>query len=230
METIWAQRVDSCRTTLLSLLIFVVMISTSAKLEQLINTLPVRRTNIEGTKREEFEWNQVGQLRTSLRCFEIVLLRFLSGKVQRNRWIRKKCRWRKNTFEVGHAEYEEKGEKQRRADLCFGTFQSEGARLFWSMISRIHVESHPILCWKFCYVFHRVLREGHRHVSTWKSILSLDAKAWHSRSSVKYCLMNFSRLGRSRFALIYYLFRTTESVLGEHQSTFKVSKMCLRFV
>lgn len=50
-------------------------------------------------------------------------------------------------------------------DLCFGTFQLEGARLFWSMISRIHVESHPILCWKFLYVFHRLLREGHRYVS-----------------------------------------------------------------
>ena len=50
-------------------------------------------------------------------------------------------------------------------DLGHGTMQLEGARLFWSMMTRIHVESHPIVCWKFCYVLHRLLREGHRHVS-----------------------------------------------------------------
>ncbi len=49
-------------------------------------------------------------------------------------------------------------------DLILGTFRLEGSRLFWSMIIRIRVESHPIVCWKFCYVIHRLLRDGHQHV------------------------------------------------------------------
>lgn len=40
----------------------------------------------------------------------------------------------------------------------------EGARLFWSMMTRLQLESHPIVCWKFCYVIHRLLRDGHKHV------------------------------------------------------------------
>ena len=49
-------------------------------------------------------------------------------------------------------------------DLILGTFRLEGARLFWSMMTRLQLESHPIVCWKFCYVMHRVLRDGHKHV------------------------------------------------------------------
>jgi hypothetical protein len=52
------------------------------------------------------------------------------------------------------------------SDLILGTFRLEGARLFWSMMTRLQLESHPIVCWKFCYVMHRVLRDGHRHVSS----------------------------------------------------------------
>ena len=50
-------------------------------------------------------------------------------------------------------------------DLILGTFRQEGARLFWSMMTRLQLESHPIVCWKFCYVMHRVLRDGHKNVS-----------------------------------------------------------------
>ena len=38
------------------------MISTTDKLEQLIAILPIRKTIVEGNKRDEFEWNQVGRL------------------------------------------------------------------------------------------------------------------------------------------------------------------------
>ncbi|CAF4355807.1 unnamed protein product, partial [Rotaria sordida] len=49
--------------------------------------------------------------------------------------------------------------------LILGTFRLEGARLFWSMMIRLQLESHPIVCWKFCYVIHRLLRDGHKNVS-----------------------------------------------------------------
>jgi huntingtin interacting protein 1 len=52
----------------------------------------------------------------------------------------------------------------RILDLIIGTFRLEGTRLFWSMVIRIHIESHPIVSWKFCYVIHRILRDGHTNV------------------------------------------------------------------
>ncbi|CAF1321791.1 unnamed protein product [Didymodactylos carnosus] len=49
-------------------------------------------------------------------------------------------------------------------NLILGTFRLEGAKLFWSMCTKLQLESHPIVCWKFCYVIHRLLRDGHKHV------------------------------------------------------------------
>ncbi|CAF1396130.1 unnamed protein product [Adineta steineri] len=49
-------------------------------------------------------------------------------------------------------------------NLILGTFRLEGGRLFWAMMTRLQLESHPIVCWKFCYVMHRILRDGHKHV------------------------------------------------------------------
>ena len=53
-------------------------------------------------------------------------------------------------------------------DLILGTFRIEGAQLFWTMMTRLQLESHPIVCWKFCYVIHRILRDGHKNVSDYR--------------------------------------------------------------
>ena len=39
------------------------------------------------------------------------------------------------------------------------------------MIIRLQTDSHPITCWKFCYVIHRLLKDGHRHVSHLKKTI-----------------------------------------------------------
>ncbi|CAF3807694.1 unnamed protein product [Rotaria sp. Silwood1] len=70
--------------------------------------------------------------------------------------------WQSATKAINNVESPAK-EKHVR-NLILGTFRLEGARLFWSMMTRLQLESHPIVCWKFCYVIHRLLRDGHKHV------------------------------------------------------------------
>ncbi|GJQ85262.1 putative actin binding protein [Trypoxylus dichotomus] len=42
-----------------------------------------------------------------------------------------------------------------------GTFQQQGAHIFWSISLRLPTLEDRIVAWKFCHVLHKVLREGH---------------------------------------------------------------------
>ncbi len=46
-----------------------------------------------------------------------------------------------------------------------GTHTEKGAGTFWDNVSRLPLEGNPIVAWKFCHVFHKLMREGHSHVS-----------------------------------------------------------------
>ncbi|CAF3309074.1 unnamed protein product [Rotaria socialis] len=70
--------------------------------------------------------------------------------------------WQSATKAVNNIEAAPK-EKHIR-NLILGTFRLEGSRLFWSMMIRVNIGSHPVTSWKFCYVIHRLLRDGHKHV------------------------------------------------------------------
>lgn len=48
-----------------------------------------------------------------------------------------------------------------------GTHHEKGAQTFWSVVNRLPLSSNAMLCWKFCHVFHKVLRDGHPNVSPW---------------------------------------------------------------
>ncbi|CAF0927204.1 unnamed protein product [Didymodactylos carnosus] len=90
-------------------------------------------------------------------------------------------------------------------NLILGTFRLEGARLFWSMCTRLQLESHPIVCWKFCYVIHRLLRDGHKYVV--HDSIPLTAyfdqlgKFWNSlrqsygTMTYRYCRLMITKLG-----------------------------------
>uniref|UniRef100_A0A8C5BWM5 I/LWEQ domain-containing protein n=1 Tax=Gadus morhua TaxID=8049 RepID=A0A8C5BWM5_GADMO len=39
-----------------------------------------------------------------------------------------------------------------------------GAHTFWAAANRLPLSSHAVLCWKFCHVFHKILRDGHPNV------------------------------------------------------------------
>lgn len=48
-----------------------------------------------------------------------------------------------------------------------GTHHEKGAQTFWSVVNRLPLSSNAVLCWKFCHVFHKLLRDGHPNVSSW---------------------------------------------------------------
>ncbi|OQV25230.1 Huntingtin-interacting protein 1 [Hypsibius exemplaris] len=49
--------------------------------------------------------------------------------------------------------------------LIIGTFQEKSAHTFWAFVnSRIPVQGNPVVAWKFCYVLHKILRDGHPNV------------------------------------------------------------------
>ncbi|XP_051691422.2 huntingtin-interacting protein 1 isoform X3 [Oryctolagus cuniculus] len=73
--------------------------------------------------------------------------------------------------------------KEKHARTCIlGTHHEKGAQTFWSVVSRLPLSSHAVLCWKFCHVFHKLLRDGHPHVLKdslrYKNELSDMSRMW----------------------------------------------------
>nr|XP_023663074.1 huntingtin-interacting protein 1-like [Paramormyrops kingsleyae] len=55
--------------------------------------------------------------------------------------------------------------KEKHARTCIlGTHHEKGARTFWMVVNRLPLSSNAVLCWKFCHVFHKLLRDGHPNV------------------------------------------------------------------
>ncbi|ETE73723.1 Huntingtin-interacting protein 1 [Ophiophagus hannah] len=66
-----------------------------------------------------------------------------------------------------------------------GTHHEKGAHTFWSVVNRLPLSSNAVLCWKFCHVFHKLLRDGHPNVLKdsvrYKSELSDMSRMWNPR-------------------------------------------------
>ncbi|XP_054971070.1 huntingtin-interacting protein 1-like isoform X3 [Pan paniscus] len=55
--------------------------------------------------------------------------------------------------------------KEKHARTCIlGTHHEKGAQTFWSVVNCLPLSSNAVLCWKFCHVFHKLLRDGHPNV------------------------------------------------------------------
>ncbi|XP_034556705.1 huntingtin-interacting protein 1 isoform X2 [Notolabrus celidotus] len=55
--------------------------------------------------------------------------------------------------------------KEKHARTCIlGTHHEKGAHTFWAAVNRLPLSSNAVLCWKFCHVFHKLLRDGHPNV------------------------------------------------------------------
>uniref|UniRef100_A0A3B3U5P3 Huntingtin-interacting protein 1-related protein n=1 Tax=Poecilia latipinna TaxID=48699 RepID=A0A3B3U5P3_9TELE len=53
--------------------------------------------------------------------------------------------------------------------LCIlGTHHEKGAHTFWAAVNRLPLSSNAVLCWKFCHVFHKLLRDGHPNLQVIK--------------------------------------------------------------
>ncbi|XP_053278308.1 huntingtin-interacting protein 1 [Pleuronectes platessa] len=78
----------------------------------------------------------------------------------------------KESFERGQAvsinkaiNTQEVAVKEKHARTCIlGTHHEKGAHTFWAAINRLPLSSNAVLCWKFCHVFHKLLRDGHPNV------------------------------------------------------------------
>lgn len=46
--------------------------------------------------------------------------------------------------------------------ILIGTHQDKSAVFFWNIARRTALQENPIVCWKFCHVLHKLLRDGHR--------------------------------------------------------------------
>lgn len=53
----------------------------------------------------------------------------------------------------------------RFEDIIMGTHKEGGATTFWSYTLNLPLSSNSMISWKFCYLLHKVLRDGHRNVS-----------------------------------------------------------------
>uniref|UniRef100_A0A8C6NL90 Huntingtin interacting protein 1 related n=1 Tax=Nothobranchius furzeri TaxID=105023 RepID=A0A8C6NL90_NOTFU len=51
--------------------------------------------------------------------------------------------------------------------IILGTHKEGGATTFWSYVLNLPLSSHSMVSWKFCYLLHKVLRDGHKNVSHW---------------------------------------------------------------
>ncbi|XP_019741504.1 huntingtin-interacting protein 1 isoform X2 [Hippocampus comes] len=55
--------------------------------------------------------------------------------------------------------------KEKHARTCIlGTHHEKGAHTFWAAVNRLPLSGNAVLCWKFCHVFHKLLRDGHSNV------------------------------------------------------------------
>ncbi|XP_028320431.1 huntingtin-interacting protein 1 isoform X1 [Gouania willdenowi] len=78
----------------------------------------------------------------------------------------------KENFERGQAvsinkaiNTQEVAVKEKHARTCIlGTHHEKGAHTFWAAVNRLPLSSNAVLCWKFCHVFHKLLRDGHPNV------------------------------------------------------------------
>uniref|UniRef100_A0A3B5A963 Huntingtin-interacting protein 1-related protein n=1 Tax=Stegastes partitus TaxID=144197 RepID=A0A3B5A963_9TELE len=55
-------------------------------------------------------------------------------------------------------------EKHARNILTLSMCGCKGAHTFWAAVNRLPLSSNAVLCWKFCHVFHKLLRDGHPNV------------------------------------------------------------------
>jgi huntingtin interacting protein 1 len=42
-----------------------------------------------------------------------------------------------------------------------GTHHEQGCGTFWACTHRIQIEANRFVSWKFCYLFHKLMRDGH---------------------------------------------------------------------
>ncbi|XP_022160199.1 huntingtin-interacting protein 1 isoform X2 [Myzus persicae] len=94
-------------------------------------------------------------------------------------------------------------EKHAR-NAIIGTFQEKSAETFWRCVTKLPLQEHRIVAWKFCHVLHKVLREGHPNVvassQRHKTLLQDLGKLWvhlkdgYGKLIQQYCQLLLTKL------------------------------------
>uniref|UniRef100_A0A8C0U2A5 Huntingtin interacting protein 1 n=1 Tax=Cyanistes caeruleus TaxID=156563 RepID=A0A8C0U2A5_CYACU len=87
-----------------------------------------------------------------------------------------------NAQEVAVKEKHARNILLKAAPCILGTHHEKGAQTFWSVVNRLPLSGNAVLCWKFCHVFHKLLRDGHSNVlkdsMRYKNELSDMSRMW----------------------------------------------------
>ncbi|KAI0219438.1 Huntingtin-interacting protein 1-related protein [Lamellibrachia satsuma] len=91
--------------------------------------------------------------------------------------------------------------------IILGTHHDRSGQLFWHAVQHLQLQGHPILCWKFCHVLHKMLRDGHSQVLVdsrrYTGFMTELGKLWgHLRDSYGNLIANYTKLLIGRLA--YY--------------------------
>uniref|UniRef100_A0A6G1SB76 Huntingtin-interacting protein 1 n=1 Tax=Aceria tosichella TaxID=561515 RepID=A0A6G1SB76_9ACAR len=88
--------------------------------------------------------------------------------------------------------------------LLIGSYQSESGAFFWVHLPVVKLKENQIVCWKFCHVLHKMLRDGHKQVlisSHERRQVLLDCgNMWRHVESgygqliYKYCTLLYNRI------------------------------------
>uniref|UniRef100_A0A8C0FYD5 Huntingtin interacting protein 1 n=1 Tax=Bubo bubo TaxID=30461 RepID=A0A8C0FYD5_BUBBB len=95
-----------------------------------------------------------------------------------------RCRQSRGTVSINKAiNAQEVAVKEKHPPPCIlGTHHEKGAQTFWSVVNRLPLSGNAVLCWKFCHVFHKLLRDGHSNVLKdsvrYKNELSDMSRMW----------------------------------------------------
>lgn len=96
--------------------------------------------------------------------------------------------------------------------LLIGSYQVESGDFFWEHLPVIRLKENKIVCWKFCLVIHKMLRDGHRLVlasfyerrqilldcgNMWRHVEDSYGQLIHAYCTLLYNRINF--LKRNRF-------------------------------
>uniref|UniRef100_A0A3Q4HMY9 Huntingtin interacting protein 1 related n=1 Tax=Neolamprologus brichardi TaxID=32507 RepID=A0A3Q4HMY9_NEOBR len=76
-------------------------------------------------------------------------------------------------------------------NIIMGTHKEGGATTFWSYVLNLPLSSNSIVSWKFCYLVHKILRDGHRNVS---SVFCISFTLYSSSPSLRLAICNLLSL------------------------------------
>lgn len=88
--------------------------------------------------------------------------------------------------------------------LLIGSHQAENGLFFWNNLHVTKLQENQIVCWKFCFVLHKMLRDGHKQVllssHNRRQILLDCGNMWrhvedgYGKLIYKYCTLLYNRI------------------------------------